>query len=69
MKSLYITLQLFLLSQTLFAGGGGSGSSSQDSLLLWIPLSILLLIWGVPKLYSFLKTKFKKHIPEEEGKE
>ncbi|HLG35759.1 MAG TPA: hypothetical protein VI757_12830 [Bacteroidia bacterium] len=62
-------MQLFLLSEKTFAGGGGSGSSWQDGLLFWIPLVILILLWSTPKVYSFLKTKFKKQVAEEEEQE
>jgi hypothetical protein len=62
-------MQSFILIQPTLAGGGGAGSSWQDSLLLWIPLFLLLLLWGIPKVYSILKTKLKKQIPEEPKQE
>ena len=54
-----------LLTQPTLAGGGGAGSSWQDGMLFWIPLLLLILIYSIPKVYSLLKAKFKKHVAEE----
>lgn len=69
MKNFLITLLMLLTSQTLPVFAGGSATSSQDQLLFLIPILLLALLWGSPKVYSFLKTKFKKQIPEEEKQE
>ena len=57
-------LCLILLSQSKPASAGGVGSSWQDQLIFWVPLFLLLYLWLVPKIYSAMEKKFKKHIPE-----
>ena len=69
MNLLQIYEPVTIASETTLAGGGGAGSSWQDQWLFWIPLFILIYIWLAPKVYSFLKTKFKKQIPEEPKQE
>jgi hypothetical protein len=69
MKNFLLTAPYLLISIKSFAGGGGSGSSWQDQFLFLIPLLILILLWLAPKIYSSLKTKFRKQAAEEGERE